>query len=385
MTLKIQITRIAKQSLQAKNRIVINAGSSRSGKTYNLMVSFLIRMFQEDNILITVVRKTLPSVKATAYKDFLEIINKAGLYNPNNHNKSELTYTIGTNEIEFISVDDFNKIKGRKRDYLFCNEANELNKDEFTQLALRTTKQIFLDYNPSHSVFHWIETDIKTREDVLFIHSTYKDNPFLESEVVREIERLKNTDENLWRIYGLGLMGISKARVYSDWELVDEMPENYHNKFYGLDFGFNHPNALTEVREQDDEFYLDEKIYLSGQTIEKLIEKMDELGIDKKAYIYADSAYPAYIKQIRDAGYNCQPADKGKNSVKQGIDLIKSKKIYLTKRSINIQKENRSYNYKVDANGNVDDTEPVKFKDDAMDSIRYAIYSEKNKRFIGII
>ncbi len=348
------------------------------------MIMFILMLLENPNILITVARKTLPSVKATAYKDFLELLNGYGLYNPNNHNKSELTYKLGSSEIEFISVDDFNKIKGRKRDYLFCNEANELFYEDYKQLALRTTKKIYLDYNPSHSETHWIETKVKLRKDVTVIHSTYKDNPFLEQPIIDEIESLKDEDENLWRIYGLGIMGISKARIFKDWILVDEVWENYHDLFYGLDFGFNHPNALTEVREQDDEYCFDQKIYKSGQTIADLINEMDRLEISKTAEIFADSAYPAYIKQIRDAGYNCHPANKAPDSVKAGIDLLKKSKCYVTKDSIDLIKENRAYSYKTLASGELSE-EPVKFMDDGMDSCRYAVYSRKTKKFIGII
>ena len=348
------------------------------------MQMFLIKMLQEKNILITVVRKTLPAIKATAYRDFLDILTKANLYSPDAHNKSDLTYRIGSNEIEFISVDNFNKIKGRKRDYLFINEANELNRDDFTQLALRTTKQIYLDYNPSHSPEHWIERDVKTRKDIKVIHSTYKDNPFLEDEVIFEIERLKDVDENLWRIYGLGLIGVAIAKVFTNWQLIDELPENYNEVFYGLDFGFNHPNALVEVRERDDEYYLKELIYTKGQTIDDLIANMDRLKIPKDKYIYADSAYPAYIKQIRAKGYLCVPADKKPNSVSQGIMLIKGKKIYMTKDSLNLQREYNIYSYKVDSNGNVDDSEPIKAFDDLLDAVRYAIYTRKTKKFVGV-
>lgn len=372
------------KNLNTKSRIVINEGSSRSGKTFNLMIMFCLIALRE-KCLITIARKTLPAVKASAYRDFLEIITTYNLYNPNNHNKSELSYKLGQGELEFISVDDYNKIKGRKRDYLFCNEANELSRDEFTQLALRTTKRIWLDYNPSHPTYHWIETDIKKRDDINVLHSTYKDNPFLDQATIKEIERLKTTDENLWRIYGLGLIGISKARVYSDWQLIDKLPDNYHSRLYGLDFGYNHPNALAEIREQDDDFYIQEKIYKRFQTIDELLTEMNILDISKKDFIYADSAYPAYIRQIREAGYRILPAKKEAGSVKAGINLIKSKKIHLTKDSINFDKEYRAYSYPLDDNGEPDEREPVKAFDDGMDAIRYGIYSIKTKPFIGVL
>jgi phage terminase large subunit len=197
MILNIQATPIYQKTAQSNKRIIINEGSSRSGKTYGICQLLFLKLFEEQNIVITVARKTLPALKATAYRDFLDIIKKAGIYSPLNHNKSDLTYRIGNNEIEFISVDDFKKVKGRKRDYLFCNEANELNNEDFTQLALRTTKQIYLDYNPSHDEFHWIEDKIKTRDDVEIIKSTYKDNPFLPELQIQEIEKLKEYKASL--------------------------------------------------------------------------------------------------------------------------------------------------------------------------------------------
>jgi len=376
MELNIIATQIQKQTASRKERIVINSGSSRSSKTYSMMQLLVLKMFEEKNLVITVVRKTLPSLKATAYRDFMDILNKHNLYNPNNHNKTELTYKIGTNEIEFISIDNFEKVKGRKRTYLFCNEANELTFDEFTQLALRTTKQIFLDFNPSHDEYHWIETKVKTRDDVYVINSTYKDNPFNSPEVVKEIERLKDVDPNLWRIYGLGLMGLTNSRIYNHFGLIDLLPENYNERFYGLDFGFNHPTALVEVREKDDEFYIKELIYSSGLTNSDLITRIKELGINDNDYIFCDSAEPQRIEEIRRAGFNAFSSDK---DVKKGIDTVKSKKINMTKDSINLQKEYRGYSWKTTADGKVLD-EPVRVNDDLMCATRYAIHTHLNNQ-----
>lgn len=395
MQLNLKATPIFLKTRERKERIVINEGSSRSSKTYSIMQMFFVKMYEESNILITVVRKTLPSLKATAYRDWIDILNKNDVYSPNQHNKSELTYTIGTNTIEFISVDDFEKVKGRKRDYLFCNEANELNHNDFTQLALRTTKQIFMDYNPSHDEYHWIEEKIKVRDDVYIIKSTYRDNPFNSKETITEIERLKETDPNLWRIYGLGLMGIASARIFTHFELCDEMPKQGET-IYGLDFGFNHPTALVEIREYDDAYYVDELFYQSGWTNWELVlrlkgwegmteeekekvqtefkrteEDFKDLKIQKDKYMFCDSAEPARIEEIKRAGYNADSSDK---DVKKGIDTLKSKKIYVTKRSINLLKEYKGYSWKVTSDGKILD-EPVRVNDDAVCALRYGIYT----------
>lgn len=348
------------------------------------MQMFLVKMLAESHKVITVARKTLPALKGSAYRDWLEILNTNNLYNPANHNKSELIYTIGTNEIEFISVDNFDKVKGRKRDYLFCNEANELTWDDYKQLAIRTNRQIYLDLNPSHSPDHWIETKIRTRKDITIIHSTYKDNPFLPQPIIDEIEDLQNTDQNLWRIYGLGIMGLAEDRIYTHFKLCDDLPEEYDERVYGLDFGFNHPTSLTEVRVKDGVIYAKEIIYESHLTNAMLIDKMNALDISKTDYIYGDSEDPNRIEEIRIAGYCIYAVEKGADSVKSGIDNLKSKQVFITKDSLNALKELNTYSWKKKPDGTILD-EPVKFKDDFVDSLRYATWSIRNKQSIIFI
>lgn len=371
MKLKIKATPLFQRIYESKKRVILNEGSSRSAKTYTSLQVLLMKMFNENNIVITVVRKTGPSLKATAYRDFLEILQNQGIYSPKQHNKSELTYKIRGNEIEFISVDDFKKVKGRKRDYLFMNEANECTYQDFTQLALRTTKQIYLDENPSHDDEHWIETKVKTRDDIEVIHSTYKDNPFIEDEVIREIERLEATDPNLWRIYGLGIRGIAEARIYTHFKLVDDLPEEYDEKIYCLDFGFNNPMCLLEIRIKDKKYYVKELIYQTGLLTADLIKKLEDLKVDKNKFMFCDSAEPDRIEEIHRAGYNTRKSDK---DVKKGIDTVKSSEILITKDSINTLKESRVYSYKVTTDGKILE-EPVKLNDHAMDTMRYGVRS----------
>ena len=327
-------------------------------------------MFTEDGIVVSVVRKTLPALRATAMKDFFNILKSKGLYFEGNHNKSDCIYHIGNNEIEFFSVDQPDKVRGRKRDYLWINESNELTLEDYRQLIMRTTKQAYLDYNPSEMVC-WIYDEVLTRKDITKIHSTYLDNPFLEKEIVKEIEMFKESDENFWRIYGLGLRGISRALIYSDWHLCNELPEG--ENVMGLDFGYNHKTALIDVVNKDDEFYLDQVIYESYLTNSDLIELMIERKVDKNKIIYGDCAEPQRIEEIRRAGFNIKPAFKGANSVKDGIDYLKARKIHITKTSKGIIKEKDNYRWKTKDALVLD--EPIKILDDAMDGARYPIYT----------
>lgn len=376
---KIHGTRVYKENYKSQTRITVNEGGSRSSKTYSLVQLFIVKALQENNKVFSIVRKTFPALRATVMRDFLEILNNMGMYNPKNHNKSEHIYRIGTCEVEFFSVDQSQKIRGRKRDYLWCNEANELGYEDFKQLELRTTDQIFMDYNPS-DMFSWIYDEILTRKDVTVINSTYRDNPFLDMETVNTIRRYRDADKNFWRIYGLGERGISETTIYTHWQFCDELPENAP-KTFGLDFGFNHPTVLSEHRETEAGNYIHEWIYKSGMTTQDLINQLDVLvaegKLTKQDYIYADPEDSKAIEEIKRAGYNIKMADKGAGSVRAGINLIKSKPLFITKASVNGLKEIKSYSWKEKDGKPID--EVVKVNDDFMDSFRYAIYSNHKK------
>ena len=223
-------TNVFERNYNANTRIVVNQGGTRSSKTISLLQLIIIKALTEENLVISICRKTLPALKGTAMRDFFDLLKKMELYNVKYHNKSEHTYLINGNTIEFIAVDEPQKIRGRKRDYLFLNECNEFSYEDWQQLVLRTTKQIFIDFNPSEE-FHWIYDKIIPRDDCTFIKSTYLDNPFLEPETIKEIERLK-IDDNYWKIYGLGEKGISMSTIFRNTTLTDKIPDDV--KFVAL-------------------------------------------------------------------------------------------------------------------------------------------------------
>lgn len=349
-------------------RLVVNQGGSRSSKTYSIAQLFILILLNEDNVLLTVCRKTFPALRSTAMRDFFDIMKSCNIYRVENHNKSDHTYFYNNNEIEFISVDEPQKIRGRKRKYLWMNEANEFGYEDFQQLNLRTEKQIFMDYNPSYE-FHWIYDKILTRADCTFIQSTYKDNPFLGKETIAEIERLRDTDANYWRIYGLGERGISETSIYNHWQLADP-PDSYDEVIYGLDFGFNNPTALIRIYIKDKNYWWQEVIYQSHLTNSELINKMNALEIPKNDYIFADNAEPQRIEEIKLAGYNIYPSDK---DVRKGIDTLRTNSIFVLKDSPNILKEIKSYKWKTKDERATDD--PVKENDHLMDAARYAVHT----------
>ena len=297
----------------------------------------------------------------------LNILKELELYNEANHNKSELSYMLNGNLLEFISIDQSQKIRGRKRNYLWLNEANEFAYEDWQQLILRTTEKIYLDYNPSDP-YSWIYEKVITRDDCTFFKSTYLANPFLDKDTIAEIERLKDLDPEYWRVYGLGEIGSISTQIFRQWNLVDDVQGRLIG--YGLDFGFtNSPTALVEVRQLDDSLYIRELLYEKRLTNTDLANKMKELGIDRTTEIVGDSAEPKSIEEIYRQGFNIKPAKKGAG-IHLGIDIMRRYKLNITKDSLNAIKEFRSYKWATDKNGDVLNT-PVKVNDHLVDAVRY--------------
>lgn len=377
MKIEIPTNIVFEQALESRARISVFQGGSRSGKSYNILHYWIHLLQREQGKVLSIVRLTTPSIKKTIMRDFFEILEKLDLYDEANHNKTDMIYKLNGNLVEFFSIDQPQKVRGGKRNYLFCNEANELPFEAWQQLIFRTTEKIIIDYNPSDE-FHWIYDKVLTRDDADFYKSTYRDNPFLDKSLVAEIERLREVDENYWRIYGMGERAVSTATIYTRFELVESIPRI---DAYGLDFGYNHPTALIAVCLDDDrkELTWDEIIYKSNLTAADLITEMESIGVSKNIPIYCDHARPEAIEELKRAGFDARPANK---AVFDGISFVKGYKLKLTKNSEQTIKETRSYKWKERADGVILD-EPVKFFDDAVDAGRYGsftYYIENNTR-----
>jgi phage terminase large subunit len=354
-------------------RFIINEGGSRSSKTYSLCQMIIVYSLQNKGKVTSIIRKTFPALRATVMRDFLEIMKEMDLYDVNAHNKSEHIYSFPNGSIvEFFSVDDEQKIRGRKRDLAWCNEANELFYDDFTQLNMRTEGKLIFDYNPSESASWLYELP---KEESILIKSTYKDNPFLPDSIRRQIEDLKRTDESLYQIYALGEKAISKSNIYSNWTFLPHRPSRFTQFIYGIDFGFNHPTALVRIYWHEKDIFIEPVIYESYLTTSDLIDRFEKLGIEKNADIVADYARPEIIAELNNNGYNVMNANK---SVKKGIDNVKTFGIFCMEHE-GLKKEYQNYKWKKIGDQIID--EPVKLWDDAMDATRYAVVYIKEQYF----
>jgi phage terminase large subunit len=365
--MEIQATNIFARNWDALNsdkRFIINQGGSRSSKTYSLCQMIIVYCVQNPNKVVSIVRKTFPALRATVMRDFFEIMKDLEIYEKSNHNMSENIYRFPNGSIvEFFSVDDEQKIRGRKRDIGWCNEANELWFEDFQQLNMRTEEKLIFDYNPSDSS-SWLYK-LPPEESVL-IKSTYRDNPFLPESIKRQIEDLKRTDEALYQIYALGEKAISKSNIYNNWTFLGRKPQRFQSYVYGLDFGYNHPTALIRVYWSDGDIWIEPVIYESYLTTSELIEKFKQLEIEKTVDILADYSRPEIIAELQNAGYNVNNANK---AVKMGINFVKTFGVYCQEDEA-LKKEYENYKWK--KVGDIITEEPVKLYDDAMDAVRYA-------------
>ncbi len=377
----IQTNKVFNHLIKSDKRIIVEQGGTRSGKTYNILL-WLIFYYTERNTAktITICRKSFPSLRASVMRDFFDILRAHDLYREDYHNKSSHEYHLNGNLVEFISLDQPQKIRGRKRNLLYINEANELFYEDWQQLIFRTDGRIILDYNPSES-FHWIYDRVIPREDCDFYQTTYRDNPFLDEQIKNEIERLKETDEDYWRIYGLGERGMSRATIFQFG--TSEIPQEAKLISYGLDFGYtNDPSALVAVYQHGDNLYLDELLYRTGMTNRDLHNHLQSLGLDRRDEIFADSAEPKSIEELHRFGWNIKPTAKGQDSINAGIDILKRHKIFATSRSNNLIKELQNYKWTEDKNGNLLN-KPIDVMNHALDASRYAVYNKLSKPNYG--
>ena len=377
---KIQVNKVYGHLKRSDKKIIVEQGGTRSGKTYNILL-WIIFHYCGKNVgkTITIVRKTFPAVRSSVMRDFLDILKGSDLYREENHNKSNSEYILNGNLVEFISMDQPQKIRGRKRDLAFLNEANELHFEDWQQIVFRTNGRIILDYNPSDT-FHWIYDRVIPRDDAAFYQTTYQDNPFLDQTIIDEIERLKETDEHYWRVYGLGERGTNRAQVFQ-FTTIQQIPATAKFLSYGLDFGFtNDPSALVGCYQEGDNLYFQELLYSTNLTNQDLNREFKKLDMGRYDEIFGDSAEPKSIEELHRMGWNIKPTQKGADSVNAGIDMLKRFKIHII--GSNLMKEMENYKWLEDKNGNLLNKPEDKYNH-LIDAIRYGVYNKLSKPNYG--
>lgn len=357
--------------LSLKRRVKIIQGGTSAGKTFGILPILIDKCAKEKGLEVSVVAETIPHLRRGALKDFLKIMRWTNRYFDDRFNKTLLRYEFANgSSIEFFSADDASKLRGARRDILYINECNNVTFEAYNELAIRTKREVYLDFNPANEF--WVHKELKDEPDTDFIILTYKDNEALDESIVTQIE--KNRDKaatssywaNWWRVYGLGEVGSLEGVVFNNWKEIDTIPKEAKLIGIGLDFGYtNDPTAAIEIYNYNGTRIINELVYRTGM-VNSDIAKILPSGI----IIYADSSEPKSIEEIRRQGKTIKGVTKGADSINYGIDVMQRQDYLVTKQSTNLIKELRSYCWDVDKQGQRM-RKPIDHYNHAIDALRY--------------
>lgn len=369
MELTVNTTTTFDNLLSANKRITQHIGGTRSGKTYAILQYLIVKALQEPQN-ITVVRRTVPSLKRSVIKDFKEIMQELGIWSNESYNISDRVYTFSNGAlISFVNTDDAEKLRGVKSNILFIDEASEQHEESYFQLSIRTTGEIILAFNPTVSPYHWL----RNMDEVEQFRTTYKDNPYLPDVMIKEIEALEHKNPKYYKIYGLGEYAPNEKAVFNNFQILEDFP-THELIGYGMDFGFSQdPTTLIAVHKHHDMLYCRELMYERGLTTNDIVRRLQSLNIGKTE-IWADSAEPRLIEEIYRSGFNIKPVKKGPDSIKFGISVLQNFGLVVDNKSTHLIDELYGYEYMTDKNGVVLD-KPQGFNDHCIDALRYLAMS----------
>ena len=368
----LRVGGLFKANMKVSERVVVNQGGTSSGKTYSIMQVLYVLGMKEAHSVITVCGQDVPNLKKGAYRDAKTILDSSEelrKWYPDVNEGDRLIKCINGSLIEFSSFKDAQDAKSGKRDYLFINEANGISYEVYWQLAIRTRKRIFIDYNPTARF--WVHDEVLGREGVRLIISDHRRNLFLSDEEHQRIEGIE--DAELWKVYARGLTGMIQGLVLTNWDIVDAMPprEEWKMSALGLDFGFvNDESALEHVVLAHGDLYIDELLYSTGLTNPDIASRAKNQGVGSEQQIIADCAEPKSIRELQAQGLWVTASPKGADSIVSGLDILRRYRIHVTRRSLGIISNMRSYKWANDRDGNMTN-KPEDKNNHGIDAIRY--------------
>lgn len=382
----MKVTSIYDRNLEAYRRgyrYIVNKGSTRSSKTYSILqLLYSIASHSVRPLTISIVSESMPHLKKGCIRDFREMLTNEEMWDGKKWNATDKVYKVNKSMIEFFSVDDAGKVHGPSRDILYVNECINIEYETYRQLAIRTTRAIFLDCNPGYEF--WLDEKVLSQtSEAHLIHSTYRDNQYLSDAQIKEIES-NRSDKNWWRVYGEGLTGMMQGTVIHNWDITDSLPPLWKKRWLGIDFGFtNDPTAIVDMRLYEGELWIDELLYCKGFDNPMIAEVLASQGIPRDTPIIADCAEPKSIREIASFGWQVEAARKGKDSINTGISVLNRYKKHITRRSANIISEYRNYRWTTDEFGNPTNT-PIDKYNHAIDAQRYVCLNKLLERNSGL-
>jgi phage terminase large subunit len=381
--------------LDEKSRIQIYYGGSSSGKSKFLAQRDIIDLLRGGRNFL-VCRQVGRTLRGSVVQELSKIINEWELTRFFNINKTDGTITCQNGyQIVFAGLDDVEKLKsltpakGVFTD-IRVEEATETDLPSIKQLMKRQRggseaipKRITLSFNPvlkTNYLYTEFLAKVGWREDQKEYHgpgfsilkTTYKDNKFLTSEDVKDLEN--ETDPYFYNVYTLGNWGVLGHVIFTNWKVQNlfKIKDQFTNRKHGLDFGFaSDPAALvvTHYDKMRKTIYVFDELYQTGLTNPDLATQLQPiLSTD---LITCDSAEPKSIAELGRAGINARGARKGKDSVTFGIQWLQQQQIIVDSHCINMQNELSAYHWKEDAGGNAIPV-PVEKQNHLIDALRYA-------------
>ena len=346
-------------------------GGTSAGKTFGILPILIHIAAKNSNTEISIVAESIPHLKRGAMKDFKKIMIATGRYLDMRWNASDFKYTFANGSvIEFFSADNDAKLRGARRDYLYMNECNNMTFHAYTELASRTKKGVYLDWNPVNEF--WFHSELQGDDDVDFLIVNYLDNEACPESALNFILKAKekaktsNYWDNWYRVYGLGEIGNLEGVIFNNWKTIDSIPGEAKLLGIGLDFGYtNDPTAIVEVYSYNNQRILNEICYKTGM-LNSDIAKV----LPNNIIIYADSSEPKSIDEIRRYGKMIKGVTKGKDSINYGIDIMQQQEYLVTSNSTNLIKEFRTYTWDKDKQGNKLNR-PIDSNNHICDAVRY--------------
>jgi phage terminase large subunit len=378
-----QTSVIFERNYNSVAEVIVNQGGTSSGKTYSILQVLCLKAIEQPDQVISVVGQDVPNLKSGALRDMQSIVASSTDIQSwiKGYNASDRIFTFHNGSIiEFKSYQDSQDAKSGKRDYFFLNEANGISFEIYSELAMRTKKKVFVDYNPNARF--WVHEKLIGKEGTELIISDHRHNPFLPEIIRKKIEALRNDDEELWKVYARGMTGKIEGLIYRNWGTIVTIPHEAQLIGMGMDFGFtNDPTACVLVYRYNGELIIDELLYHKGYTNQDIGQFFTQAGINKTVPIIADSAEPKSIEELRRMGWRIEGANKGKDSILNGIDILKRFRFNVTTRSSNLIKELNAYKWK-EKDGNATNV-PIDSFNHGMDALRYLALNKLAEKNIG--
>lgn len=351
-----------------------------------------------DKRRILIVRKVATTLRQSTWKLFLDLLHEWGLYDYSRINKSNYEIELPNGAVLlFTGIDDPEKIKSITGiDDIWIEEATELSENDFNQLNLRLRSrkknpQIHLTFNPigkNNWVYkRWFKDGYVPKDNEVIIHSTYKDNPFLDEENIRELEYYMETDYIFYQIYALGEFATLDKKVFTNVSIDNfdfrEMIKANHSlkALFGLDFGYTaDPTAFIAVLldDKNKKIYVYDEFYERGLLNNEIANLIIRKGY-KKEVIQADSASPKDIDELKRLEIErIRGVKKGPGSILNGIQFLQQYEIIINESCVNTIEEIENYAWTKDKSGEYIN-KPVDMFNHLMDALRYAVSSVNNE------